>query len=236
MDLRERVAVVTGAAGGLGRVLAADLGRGGARLGLVGAHLERLEAVAAELGLPAERTLTLAADLRDPDAAESAVAAVVERFGRLDILAHVVGGWTGGTSVLDTPRDKFAAMLDQHFWTTLNVTRAAVPRMTAGGWGRIVAVSSPLASSPTARMSAYAAGKAAQETLLVTLARELAGSGTTVNVLQVRTIDVKHERDGAPTERNASWTTPEEISAAFAWLLTDEAAVVNGARIPLFGG
>jgi len=236
LDLHDRVAIVTGASGGLGRVLAADLARAGARLGLLGTRLERLEGLAADLGLPPDRTLALAVDLRDPDAAEHAIGAVADRFGRVDILAHAVGGWTGGQSLVETPHAQFGAMLDQHLLTTLNVARAVVPRMAAGGWGRIVAVSSPLAGAPTATMSAYAAAKAAQEALLVALAREVAGSGTTVNVLLVRTIDLKHERDSAPSARNASWTTPEEISAAVAWLLSDEASVINGARIPLFGG
>jgi NAD(P)-dependent dehydrogenase (short-subunit alcohol dehydrogenase family) len=236
LDLHDRVAIVTGAAGGLGRVLVGDLSRAGARLGLLGTRQDRLEALAADLALPAERTVALGADLRDPDAAEAAIGAVADRFGRVDILVHAVGGWTGGTSLLETPREQFGAMLDQHVWTTLNVARAVVPRMAAGGWGRIVAVSSPLAAAPTANMSAYAAAKAAQEALLLALAREVAGSGTTVNVLLVRTIDGKHERDSAPSARNASWTTPEEISAAVAWLLSDGANVINGARIPLFGG
>jgi len=85
-------------------------------------------------------------------------------------------------------------------------------------------------------MSAYAVGEASQEALLVALAREVAGSGTTVNMLLVRTIDAGHVRDTDPTPRSASWTTPEEISAALMYLLSDQAGVVNGARIPLHGG
>jgi NAD(P)-dependent dehydrogenase (short-subunit alcohol dehydrogenase family) len=58
----------------------------------------------------------------------------------------------------------------------------------------------------------------------------------TANILHVRTIDVKHERDGQPSPKTTSWTTPEEIAAAIHFLCTDEAQVVNGARIPLYGG
>ena len=236
MDLRDRVAIVTGAAGGLGRVVTRDMAAAGARLGLMGTRLDRLEGLAADLELPSDRWLGRAADLTDAEAAAAAVDAVVERFGRADILVHVVGGWTGGTTVAETPLDQFGSMLDQHFWTTLHVTRALIPHLTAGGWGRIVAISSPVASDPTAKMAAYAVGKAAQEALLATLAREVAGTGTTANVLLVRTIDTGHARDTEPTPRNAAWTTPEEISAAIGYLLTDEARAVNGARIPLFGG
>jgi len=72
--------------------------------------------------------------------------------------------------------------------------------------------------------------------LMLTLAKELAGSGVTANVLQVRTIDASHERDREPTPQNASWTTPEEIAATISYLCSEEARVINGARIPLYGG
>jgi NAD(P)-dependent dehydrogenase (short-subunit alcohol dehydrogenase family) len=100
----------------------------------------------------------------------------------------------------------------------------------------VVVVSSPQASNPPANNGPYAAAKAAQEALIMTLAREVAGSGVTANALQVRTIDVNHERDRERTSKNASWTTPEEIAAAIIYLCSDEARVVNGARIPLYGG
>lgn len=236
MDLRDRVAIVTGATGGLGRVLTRDLAAAGARVALLGTRLDRLEGLASELALEYERWHGVAVDLTDPEAAAAAVEAVVARFGRADILVHVVGGWSGGTSVAETPPGAFGSMLDQHLWTTLHVTRALLPHLLAGSWGRIVAVSSPVASNPPAKMAAYAVGKAAQEALLSTLAREVSGTGTTVNMLLVRTIDTGHLRDSDPNPKNASWTTPEEISAALRYLLSEEGGVVNGARIPLYGG
>jgi NAD(P)-dependent dehydrogenase (short-subunit alcohol dehydrogenase family) len=196
---------------------------------LLGTRLDRLEGLATELALAPDRWHGAAVDLRDPVATAAAVEAVVARFGRADILVHVVGGWSGGTSVAETPLEAFGSMLDQHLWTTLHVTRALLPHLLAGGWGRIAAVSSPVASNPPAKMAAYAVGKAAQEALLSTLAREVSGTGTTVNMLLVRTIDTAHLRDADPNPKNAS-------SAALGYLLSEEGGVVNGARIPLFGG
>lgn len=236
MELLDRVAIVTGATGNLGRVVARDLAAAGARLALLGTRLDRLEAVATELGLAPDRWYGHAVDLKEAEATSSAVEEVVAHFGRADILVHVIGGWSGGTTVTETPLDAFTSMLDQHLWTTLNVTRALVPHLVAGGWGRIVAISSPVASDPPPKMAAYAVGKAAQEALLATLSREVAGTGTTVNLLLVRTIDGNHVRDSEPTAKNATWTTPEEISAALSYLLSAEGSVVNGARIPLYGG
>jgi NAD(P)-dependent dehydrogenase (short-subunit alcohol dehydrogenase family) len=78
-------------------------------------------------------------------------------------------------------------------------------------------------------------GKAAEEALLRTLARELAGTGVTANVVLVRTIDADRERETAPSPKNASWTTPEEIADALAFLASPAAAAVNGVRMPLDG-
>jgi NAD(P)-dependent dehydrogenase (short-subunit alcohol dehydrogenase family) len=204
------------------------------RLALIGSHVRPLRALGDELRLADERWMTLAADLRKAALAKKAVATVVERFGKVDILVHLVGGYHGGESVVDTRDAEVAAMLSQHLWTTLNMARAVVPDMTTNGWGRIVAVSSPLASAPTKNVAPYAIGKAAEEALLGTLAREMAGTGTTVNLVLVKTIDVEHQRDGAPSSKNASWTTPEEISATIRHLVSEDAAPINGAKIPLY--
>jgi NAD(P)-dependent dehydrogenase (short-subunit alcohol dehydrogenase family) len=235
MDLHDRVAIVTGATGGLGRVVTTDLAAAGASLGLIGTRIDRLESLANDLSLPPDRWLGQTADLKDPDAATTAVEAVVSHFGHVDILVHLIGGWTGGTTVPETPIDEFDAMLGQHFRTTLNVTRALVPHLADRDFGRVVAISSPVASNPPAKLAAYAVGKAAQEALLSTLAREVEGTGTTVNMLLVRTIDAEHVREREPSPKNANWTTPEEIAAAIAYLLSEEARGVNGARIPLYG-
>jgi NAD(P)-dependent dehydrogenase (short-subunit alcohol dehydrogenase family) len=233
---KDRVAVITGATGGLGSVVARSLAERGARLALFSTNLERLERLASELGLPADRVLTGAFDFTKPDAAQSAAGMVLEKFGRAHILAHLVGGWTGGTALTEVAAGDLSNMLNQHVWTTFYLARAIVPGMLQNHWGRVIVVSSPYASNPSANMGPYAVGKAAQEAMVMTLAKEVAGSGVTANVLQVRTIDGKHERDRNPTPRNANWTTPEEIAASILYLCSDEAHVVNGARIPLYGG
>jgi len=116
-------------------------------------------------------------------------------------------------------------MLNQHAWTTFHLLQAFAPGMAANGWGRVIIVSSPLAVSPSAKMSAYAAAKAAQETLILTLAQELKDSGVTANIIQVRSIDVQGSGKG---------TTPNEIVAAMQYLCREQAAKINGARIPLY--
>ncbi len=236
MSIQDRVAIITGATGSLGSVVARSLAEQGARLALFSTNSEHLAKLAGELDLPADRWLTGAFDFTASGAAQEAAAMVIEKFGRAEILLNVVGGWAGGKPVVEVPADELSNMLNQHVWTTFYLAQAFVPHLLANRWGRMVIISSPFASNPAANGAPYAAAKAAQETLIIGLAREVASSGVTANVLQVRAIDAGHERDRERTSKNASWTTPEEIAATILYLCSDEARVVNGARIPLYGG
>ncbi|MFU8771060.1 MAG: SDR family NAD(P)-dependent oxidoreductase [Anaerolineales bacterium] len=235
MDLNERVFVITGATGGLGRVVAQSLAEIGARLVLVSSSTEKLVALKKELNLAQDRTLSIAVDLSQPQAAQSVLDTVVKRFGRVDVLLHFVGGWIGGKLVPEVSLEDVSTMLQQHLWTTFYLAQAFSPHMSANGWGRMIIVSSPSAAAPPAKGAPYAIGKSAQEALMLTLAEEYKGTGVTANVLRVRSIDVKHERDTQPSPKTVSWTTPQEIVAAILYLCSDEAGVINGARIPLYG-
>ncbi len=126
-------------------------------------------------------------------------------------------------------------MLQQHLWTMYALSQAILPVMAANHWGRILVVSSPTATHPVAHAAPYAIGKAAQEALILTLAQEVRELGITANILHVKTIDTEHLRDRKPDPQNAAWTTPEEIAAALLFLSSDEARMINGARIPLYG-
>ena len=236
MPLADRVVLITGATGSLGRALVRAFAGEGCRLGLVGTDGDRLTALATELGLDPARWAPGIGDLSRPDEARAAIAAVESRFGQVDVLLHAVGGFVGGTSVADLDRAEMTEMLDQHLWTTLHAVQAVLPGMVERGWGRIVAVTTAIATTPVATMAPYAVGKAAEETLLRVVAKEVAGTGVTVNLVSVKKIDAEHEREKAPSSKNAGWTTPEEIAAVMRQLCSDDAAPINGARIPLDGG
>ena len=235
MSTEPPVVLVTGATGPLGRAVVRRFAAEGARLALVGRTRARLEALAAKAGLDDDAWLPVVVELTDAEAATGAVAAVEARFGRVDVLLHLVGGWAGGTAVVDLDPDEVRAMLDQHLWTTFNVVRAVVPGMVERGFGRVLAVTSPFAANPAGKGASYAIAKAAEEVLLRSLARETADTGVTANLVVVRTIDMRHERKSDPTPRNAAWTTPEEIADAFVYLASPAAAAVTGARLALDG-
>lgn len=231
----DRVVLITGATGALGRVAARAFAADGARLGLAGTDMGRLAEAAAEAGIPDDRWAAAIGDLRDAAATQAAVDAVTERFGRIDVALHLVGGFVPGAPVTALDEEGLRSMLDQHLWTTLHVTRAVVPGMVERGWGRILAVTSFTTATTPARAGIYATTKAAQETMLKVLAKECAGTGVTVNLVAVRAIDADHARDAEPSPKNAGWTTPEEIVATFRFLASDAARRINGARLPLDG-
>jgi NAD(P)-dependent dehydrogenase (short-subunit alcohol dehydrogenase family) len=227
------VVLITGATGGLGRVATRVFAKDGARLALAGTDEGRLRETADEAGVAEDRWTAVVADLRDRDATRDALANATDRLGPIDVVLHLVGGYDAGSPVVDTDPADLVKMLDQHLWTTFNVTGATVPGMVERGWGRVMAVSTPTASDPTPKSAPYAIGKGAGETLLRTLARETANTGVTVNLVVVKAIDLKGERLTDP--KKTAWTSPDEIVATLRFLASDEAAAITGARIPLFG-
>jgi 3-oxoacyl-[acyl-carrier protein] reductase len=231
----DRVVAIPGATGAAGRATVAAFAAVGARLGLIGTDGGRLTRLAEDLSLADGAWAAGVADVCTPDGARSAIDAVTAKLGPVDVLLYLVGGWNGGSPATEVDPADFDEMLYQHLYGTLHSVQAVVPGMVERGWGRVVAISTPLATEPGPKGGGYVAAKAAQEALIRTLARDLAGTGVTANVLLVRTIDAERERASAPSARRASWTTPEEIAQVMVMLASDAAGTINGARIPLYG-
>ena len=227
--------LVTGATGSAGRAVTRRFAADGARVAVNGSNRERLDALIAELHLPEGRVVPVEGDLIDASAAREVVAAAEAALGRIDVVAHLVGGYAGGTKVVDLDPDELRSMLDQHVWTTLHLLQAAVPGMVERGFGRIVAVTATVTTNPGPRAAAYAAAKSAEEALVRTLAREVASKGITANLLAIRTLDDAKARAEQPNAKTASWTTPDELAGVIAWLASPAAASVNGQRIALDG-
>ncbi|MEW5991127.1 MAG: SDR family NAD(P)-dependent oxidoreductase [Chloroflexota bacterium] len=223
--MAERVVVVTGATGKLGPTVAARFAAAGDRLALLARDGEAVAALAATLPGGPGRHAGIAVDLSSEAGAQVAAAAVRERLGAPAVLLHLVGGYAGGTSIEDADPALWRDLFELNFWSTFHTLRAFLPDIRAAEQGRIVTISTPLAGAPVANIGPYAASKGAVETLTLTLAKELAGTTATANVILVRTIG-----DEKPTH-----TRPDEIAAALAWLASPEAAAVSGQRIPLVG-
>lgn len=230
-----KVVVISGATGSLGKEAARQFASSGAKLVLVSHDSQLMEQTKKELNLDPENVQWLTLDLLQSQNSQLAAQKTISRFGRADILLHLVGGWTGGKEISEVEASEVSQMLNQHLWTTFHMAQAFSPIFIANGWGRFIVVSSPLAVNPVGKMLPYSIGKAAQETLILTLAKELKGNGVTANIIQVKTIDIHGEKFTNPSKENASWSTPQEIMAAISYLCSSQANTINGARMPLFG-
>jgi NAD(P)-dependent dehydrogenase (short-subunit alcohol dehydrogenase family) len=219
-----RVFVITGATGATGKTAGTVFAEKGASLVLVGTDQGKLDALAPELNLPAARLLAVTADLRNGPAVQRVAEAVSAKFGRVDALIHLVGGFIGGKQISESTAEDLESMLNQHAWTTFNLLQAFCPRLAANKWGRILVVSASSVAHPNGKSGPYVAAKAAQEALILTAAAELKDSGVTANILQVKAIDVKGDGKGS---------SPADIVACMLNLCSDESAKVNGERIPV---
>ncbi len=217
--------VVTGATGVLGNLVAKTFAERGHNIALLDKDSVKLDSLTRDLNLPTERLYSQTVDLLDAAAAHDSAETVASKFGGVHALIHLVGGWTGGKTIPESSADDFQSMLNQHAWTTFHLLQAFAPHIAASKWGRVMIVSMPVTVKPSAKMALYAAAKSAQESLVLTLAEEYKDSGLTANVIHVKSIDVKNEGKG---------TTPAEIVSTLTYLFSDEAAKVNGARIPMY--
>jgi len=220
-----RTIVITGATGALGRKAAQEFAAQGHALVLLDHNPDKLDALQRDLNLPKERLFVSAVDLRDGEAVRATAQAAAAKLGGVHALIHLVGGWVGGKTLVEGEAKDLDLMLRQHVWTTFHLFQAFVPQLLENKWGRVMIVSASTVPNPPGKTGIYTAAKAAQENLVLNLAAEQKENGITANIIQVRSIDV---------EKTGKGTTPEEIVAAMSYLFSEEAAKVNGARLPLF--
>ena len=227
---------IAGVGGGLGPLVARTLAEAGATVAGTDRSQETLDSIAADIGLPAERWDGRTVDLLDEDAARAWCAALVERFGRVDGLVHLVGGWRGGQPLQEAPLSDWELLHDLLVRTVQHTTRAFHDQLTASPHGRFVLVSSKQAQAPTATNAAYAAAKAAAEAWTLALADGFEGSGATANIVVVDAILTPRMREEEPDKDFPTFTPAEDLAAAVAFLCSDAAKKMNGQRLPLTMG
>lgn len=241
-----RVALVTGASRGIGRAIALRLARDGADVAITYVALGgEAASVVTELERLGRRAKAIQLDVADPVAVNEAVAGVVRDLGRLDILVCNAGVFSRST-VVDTTDEEFARTFAVNVGGVFHCMRAALPHMMTGRWGRIVNVSSHLAKRGAGAntKATYAASKAAVDGYTKGTALEAAPYGITVNSVApgwIEKTDPPAERsetqrkmlDGIPVGRPGR---PEEIAAAVAYLVSDDAAYVTGEVLDVNGG
>lgn len=226
--MQGNVVLVTGASGGLGNYVTQAFLDAGATVVGVSRKIQQSEFEhTAFTALPAE--------ISTADGAQGAVDQVVTRFGRIDVLAHLVGGFAGGQSVAETDDATFQRMFDMNVNTAFHVLRAVIPQMRKTGGGRVIAVGSRAALEPGAGVGAYSASKAALVSLIRTVALENKDAGITANVILPGTMDTPANRKAIPNADVSKWVQPASVASLITWLAGDTGKDVNGAVIPIYG-
>jgi NAD(P)-dependent dehydrogenase (short-subunit alcohol dehydrogenase family) len=223
-----RIILITGAKGGLGNFVTKKFLDAGEMV--IGAALSIRQS-----DFPNANFLDAAIDFSDADGVKALVDKVVNRFGHIDVLVHVIGGFAGGTPIHETDPKTWAQMQTQNLTTAFNVARAVIPHMRKEGRGRIIAVGSKAAEQPHANLGAYVVSKTGLVTLVKTIAMENADRGVTANVVLPGTMDTRANRAAMPNVDPKQWVNPADVANVIFWLASPEASQTNGAAIPVSG-
>lgn len=231
--LDDHVIAIAGIGGGLGPVVARRLAAAGATVAGTDRSQQTLDSLAADLGLPPERWDGRAVDLLDEDATRAWCDALVERFGHVDGLVHLVGGWRGGQPLHEAPLEDWDLLHDLLVRTVQQTTRAFHGQLVAGDHGRFVLVSAKQAQKPSNTNAAYASAKAAAEAWTLALADGFEPGGATANIIVVEAILTPRMREENPGQAFPTFTPAEDVADAVAYLCSDAAEKMNGQRLTL---
>jgi NAD(P)-dependent dehydrogenase (short-subunit alcohol dehydrogenase family) len=226
--MNNKVVLITGAKGGLGSFVTERFLATGARV--VGTSRSISQA-----DFPEANFVALPVDFTKAGAAGKAVESIVSRFGRLDALVHLLGGFAGGQTVAETDDATWERMRDLNLTSAFYLLRAAIPHLRKSGKGRIIAIGSLTAVEPHAGLGAYVTFKAALTILVRTVALENKDAGLTANVILPGTMDTPTNRKSMPGADFSKWVRPDDVADLVLWLADDRAAHITGTAIPVDG-
>lgn len=232
LSFKGKTVMITGAAGNLGRAVAAAFGLRGANLVLIDLNGEALEA--AYPGQD-EHSIKIPLDLMDAAAIGGAVEATRAQFGSIDALAALTGGFHMGEPVHELTVGNWDQMVELNAETLINTVQAIVPIMLEQQAGKIVTIGANAARQGMAHMSAYIVAKSAVIRLSESMSAELRGKGINVNCVLPSIIDTPENRAAMPNADPSDWVSPEKLANVILFLCSEEASAVHGASIPVVG-
>lgn len=230
-----KVALITGGTGGLGRAVSLAFLDEGAKVVVTYRKESEMEALRESAGARSSALNGLAVDVTADAAAEQLVGRIVAQHGRLDVLVNAIGGYAGGTKLWETDPKVFDRMIALNLQAGFAILHAAVPAMLKGASGAIVNVASRAAVDHASGAAAYAASKAGAVAMMDSLAADLKGTGVRANSILPSIIDTEANRKAMPQAKFAEWPKPEEIAQVVLFLCSDEAKLIHGASVPVYG-
>jgi NAD(P)-dependent dehydrogenase (short-subunit alcohol dehydrogenase family) len=226
--MQDKVVFITGANGGLGTSVTRAFLQRGARV--IGASL-RITAA----DFPQPNFEAMAIDFNKLDEIKSGVTKIVARYGQLDVLVHVLGGFTGGPSVAETTDEMWEQMQNINLTSAFHVFRESIPHLRKSKGGRLIAIGSLTAAQPHANLGAYVTFKAALAMLVQSVALENADAGLTANVILPGTMDTPGNRKSMPDADFSKWAKTEDVAELVLSLADEQARHLTGLAIPIEG-
>ncbi len=235
VDLQGKTALIAGGTGGLGRAVALAFLNAGAHVAVTYRKRDEITALQADAGTRTSLITPYSIDVTDDASVRAAVADVVLLQGRIDILVNAVGAYAGGIKLWDVEPKVFSQMLDLNLRSGYLMARNVVPIMLKQKSGAIVNIAAKAAFDHAAGASAYAASKAAAVALIDCLAEDVRGSGVRANSVLPSIIDTAANRQAMPGADFSKWPKPEEIADVVLFLCSDDARLIHGAAVPVYG-
>jgi NAD(P)-dependent dehydrogenase (short-subunit alcohol dehydrogenase family) len=230
-----KVALVAGGTGGLGRAVSLAFLAQDYNVAVTYRRQEEWDTLQIAAGANKPNLEGSSVDVTDQTAVTGLVANLVGKHSRLDALVNTVGGYAGGVNLWELDARVFDQMLALNLRSGFTLSRAVVPVMLKQRNGSIVNVAAKAALDHAAGASAYAASKAAAVAMMDSLAADLKGTGVRVNSILPSIIDTEANRKAMPKADFAKWPKPEDIARVILFLCSDDAKVVQGAAIPVYG-
>jgi NAD(P)-dependent dehydrogenase (short-subunit alcohol dehydrogenase family) len=231
---KSNVAVIPGGTGSVGNRLVQKLIDRGFNVAVTYLLPEEATALESTMDLDEDRLMIRRVDAIDAKAVNEFFAEASERYGPINVMASLVGGWAGGRDVSETDDVRLDRMLDLNLKTAWNLTRAAIPLMSEE-WGRIILMGSKHSQETPAGQAAYNSAKAAVFALSRSVAVELLDTNTTCNTLLPSVINTDATRSALPYADYVNWPQPDEIAEVISFLASEESKVINGGGIPVWG-
>jgi NAD(P)-dependent dehydrogenase (short-subunit alcohol dehydrogenase family) len=230
-----QVVLVAGGTGGLGRAVTLAFLEEGAKVIATFRAQEELDAVKSSAASHAANLDGVPVDVTDEAAVRQLVEKIFAKHSRLDAVVNTVGGYAGGVKFWEMETKVFDQMLALNLRSGYALSRAAARAMLKQGRGAIVNIAAKAAFDHAAGAAAYAASKAAAVAMLDSLAADLKGTGVRVNSILPSIIDTPANRKAMPNSDFAKWPKPEEIARVILFLCSEDARVIHGAAIPVYG-